>query len=1066
MTGGAASLVLLLLICLLWAEVRFMAGRTTIGAPRFLVFFGLGSVGATLCSAVVERAAVHFLAASVAAHTVGPVVEELAKALPLATIAFLTPAGRRLTIADLTLIGLTTGLGFMFVETNLTLMSGAALPQYLIPLVPGFVGFTDRPDGSEIFYAGHAVATALVGLAVGIGLRFVRRGPGRFLPGAAALVLVMFDHALVNWKLGTRILQGAAQATSGVISFSTGPRLLEWLYGVTLHGRLELVLLVAGLLIATWREGRWCWAALGGRPDLLLPDELDHPLAILEWRIAIFRLRQGLRPALAALTYFRARRALGLLPLEQREWANDAALRPYAERVETRLLRARSQLEIGPANRADVPWRNLFADIARQLWRSYRWLLVGSLGFGLVFLYLAATRRAGVLNTRLLGAVLALVGLAYAAWRMRRYLRHRRPDSTTEDGETIATHRARGLVVGASCVSAALGVIGLALPRGTLVPVTGAAFILSALEQWLDQGGNLSSLLGLAGLAAPPGECDADPCQDLRDEADAGREKLESARARAVQARQRAGQMAQARDAARQARQQAETALSQLLNVSYVEGTEGRLAGRRLTTRDLRRQRAREQAVRDRRARGEITEQEMQDELSKWADESYIDQLAGEGAEDSRAEQARLEAQVKSAREAEAQAAADARSAEDEARAAENALAAERAAQDQREAALADCDQAETTRKAHDTSDLERELQQMKRDFEEAQRQLSDEVQGRVDAIQQFVANYDRSWAKAMSAMTDYMHLLHVISGDLAGLWQARGDMAWAMRMAGVGDETLGTLADIAMILLPELKAMQAAAKGEEALALGRQIARLEAAEVEATAAAARAAEESTAAQAAVHALEEGPFSSATAREVEDLERRLASARTQAEKEQALRDLDQAVQRMRAESQAARNASDPRIMDMARPKPEPPEEVWPLGQGKSVGEDNLKVFRPDGSEITDLDKVQKINTLFPDGTEHEMNWIVENKTASNVSRDVAQRTEWIAENITGKLDKYDEALRVGRNLPKDLGNPNEVGIGLNFHGKDLDENFAKEISDAISDWKKSHPNRMVRVNWS
>ena len=1065
MTGGSASLTLLVLISLLWIEVRFLAGRTTIAAARFLVFFGLGAVGATLCSALIERVAALFMSAAVASHTVGPVVEELAKAGPLVAIAFLTPAGRRLTIADLALIGLTTGLGFMFVETNLTLMSGSALPQYVVPLMPGFVAFTDRPNGSEIFYAGHAIETALVGLGVGVGLRFVSRGPGKFLPGAAALLLIIFDHALVNWKLGTRVLQGASQTASGAVTFSTAPGFVEWLYHVTLQGRLELVLLIAGLLVATWYEGRWCWTALGGRSDLLLPGELDHPIALLEWRLVITRLARGLRPALAALTYFRCRRALGLLPLEQREWTDGEPLRPYAERLTDRLARARSQLDVGRASLGGVPWRELAVGIARQLWRTYRWLLLGSLGIGLLFLSLAATGRAGLLDTRLLGAPLALVGLAYAGWRMRRYLRQRRPDPLTEDGETIASHRARGLVVGASCLSAALGVLALVLPRGALVPVTGTAFLLGALEQWLDQGGNLSSLLGLGGLAAPPGECDADPCANLREDVDTGRERLEDARAGALQARERAARLVRARDAARQARRQAEAALSQLLNESYVEGTEGRLAGRRLTTRDLRRQREQEQAVRARRARGEITEQEMQDELSKWADESYVDQLASQGAEDTKAERARLEDQVRSTRAAESQATADAKAAEDEARAAENALAGERAAQDQRESALQDCDQQEARRKAHDTSDLEKELQQVKRDFEELQRQLGDEVQGRVDAIQQFIAKYDQSWAQAMGAMDDYLRALHAISGDLAALWKAHGDMAWAMRMAGVGDDTLGTLADIAMILLPELKAMQAAAEGEEALALGRSISRLEAAEAEATAAAARAAEETRAAEAAARALEDAPFSSGTAKKLEDLERRLAAATSDAEREQLLRELDQAVQEMRAESEAARNYLDPGGRFMARPTPEAAEDLWPLGEGKSLGQDNLKVFRADGSEITDLDKPQRIKTLFPDGTEHEMNWIVENKTASNVSRDVAQRSEWIAENITGKLDKYDEALRVGRNLPKEFGDPSAVGIGFNFHGKPLDEDFTKEVVDAILDWKKNHPNRMVRVNW-
>jgi hypothetical protein len=121
-----------------------------------------------------------------------------------------------------------------------------------------------------------------------------------------------------------------------------------------------------------------------------------------------------------------------------------------------------------------------------------------------------------------------------------------------------------------------------------------------------------------------------------------------------------------------------------------MEATEGRLAGYRLTARALRRQQQDEQAARERYARGEITSQQMQDELSKWADEDYLRQLAQDDEQATEAARQQLQA----AQDAENAALRDYAAVRATLIAAQASLSQERTAQDGRIAALQDCENA------------------------------------------------------------------------------------------------------------------------------------------------------------------------------------------------------------------------------------------------------------------------------------------------------------------------------------------------------------------------------------
>lgn len=156
--------------------------------------------------------------------------------------------------------------------------------------------------------------------------------------------------------------------------------------------------------------------------------------------------------------------------------------------------------------------------------------------------------------------------------------------------------------------------------------------------------------------------------------------------------------------------------------------------------------------------------------------------------------------------------------------AAEDALEAEQAAQTKRLAALAACEKESAKKDTDILDDLQDDVDKLKKEFEQLQDDLRKEVGKQLTAIDDFANKYNDRWASVMDQLDDYFSNLHALKDPLAELWKAHGDMDWAMKIAGIGDEGLM----IAQILLPELLAMKAAA-GEQALGkLGAKISELE----------------------------------------------------------------------------------------------------------------------------------------------------------------------------------------------------------------------------------------------
>ncbi len=422
------------------------------------------------------------------AWLIAPPIEELAKALPVIVLAFLTREARRLSIADLTLIGFASGAGFGFVEGNLNALVNGTLPGFTHLAALGL----QTGDGG-VFFAGHAVATALVGLAAGIGLRFLPlKVVYAWAPSAFVILWASFDHGIYNWKLLNADSAGALPNAHFAV---------ELLHTATLKGQLATWLLPLGLIVAQFFEAYLCSKAVGARRDLLLAREW-RPWVVNEWLVALLRAPLGRAAFGETLAYFRLRRAFYLASFEARRDTGDPTWTRHARALEERLKRERSILFDPPPGTWLLPFPVLKTYAAEWTWRM-RWVLLFAVLFVLLFL-LGPRSLPEWLRQVLYGdtftIAIVIAGLAFAVWRILLFIRQPQPDPLAAEGAAYAGYYTRALLLGCSFVCGLFPAAALLFGWNAFAP--GAAFLSGYLPGWIAQGGNLQTLLGLGAVGS------------------------------------------------------------------------------------------------------------------------------------------------------------------------------------------------------------------------------------------------------------------------------------------------------------------------------------------------------------------------------------------------------------------------------------------------------------------------------------------------------------------------------------------------------------------------------------
>ena len=510
------SLSLLLIFLVIFLECRAIGGRVTLPLGSFLMVFCYGAIGAPLIALLLQQIPMFPDTGagppSPLAWLVGPPIEELAKAVPVIVLAFLTREARRLSIADLTLIGFASGAGFGFVEGNLNVLANGALPD-----LPYWAAFGLQSQAGVLFFAGHPVSAALVGLAAGIGLRFLPSNyPYAWAPAAFAILWASFDHGIYNWKVLPAGNSGALPEAHVAV---------EVLHLLTLHGQLQTWLLPVGLVTAQLCEAYLCSKAAGARRDLLLAREW-RPWVINEWLVALMRAPLGRAAFTQTLGYFRLRRAFYLAAFEARRDLKDPTLSRHARSLEDRLKRERSVLFDPPSGTWLLPMPVLMSYAAQWTWRM-RWVLI----FAVLLLFVFMLDPGSLpewLRQFLFGEAFTIgvisSGLAFAVWRIVLFARRPRPDPMAADGAAYTVYYTRALLLGCSLVCGLFPAAALLLGWKALAP--GAAFISGYLPGWIAQGGNLQTLLGLGTIGAAVAPDPRPAGEALRQEIAAGDERI------------------------------------------------------------------------------------------------------------------------------------------------------------------------------------------------------------------------------------------------------------------------------------------------------------------------------------------------------------------------------------------------------------------------------------------------------------------------------------------------------------------------------------------------------------
>jgi hypothetical protein len=474
-----------------WCAFRLLGGRATLATRDFARVFVLGAAGSTVVAFGLERLARAETSYPRVSAVYAAPIEELAKALPLLVILALFSNWRRLTISDWTLLGLAGATGFTFVQWALELAIPEHDPGAPLPWHWYLLGSRDSDTYGGAIFIG-AATTAFVGLLVGLGVRFSRRRSGGAVLALIALGVVAVENGAYRYAVGP--LESGYNAP-----FSEPGGWVGSLHAAFFHGRLELALLIGGLFLASWIEGRWTLFAGPDPRRVLLPDEPTVPFVTAEWLVAATHAKRGWAAFARANRYFRRRREYGLVLAQLAREPESEELRRDAVRLREHLVLDRRDLEL-PSAHGFLPPRELRLQLVGG-WARVHALQLAAVAAALALFLFSPPTGNGLEAIAFSGAVAVMLAIAALAIVL--------PSAWSLVGRG-GDGRELGLLVAATAVG--LGVFALVAaswPIAKLMPDYDLEiYAFGPVQRWIlgtgypDYGGNPHTVFAVAAFVA------------------------------------------------------------------------------------------------------------------------------------------------------------------------------------------------------------------------------------------------------------------------------------------------------------------------------------------------------------------------------------------------------------------------------------------------------------------------------------------------------------------------------------------------------------------------------------
>ena len=478
---GVGSIILLTGLVLTWVLFRVLAGRATLGLSTFVLIFALGAASSVIGIALDRLAYIAFDLDTVGRLLAAP-IDEICKALPLLTVVTQFRTWRRLTISDYALVGLAGGLGYEFVNWDFATLSGLKPQAWYLPVF-GSLFVASEWEHAPVYFTG-AVTTAFAGLAAGICVRLNPRKRTVNLVVLVAIALAVFENGMYRWQVGPLLWAGIPAHLAPVLA----P--IRILHDLMLDGRLELWLVVAGLLAGNWLEARWVrFTAPDGDDNFLLDEDATVALVPVEMLIAIRRLMFGWRAFAAIRRYFRDRRDYLLIQAEARRSPSDAVLSQWAAQLKRSLTERYDFINNPPSKGTRPAWQTIVKSMGP--WIDARRYFVLAAALFLIYAIVPPNAWGGI-KLILFGdwTALALIAASVALLTLRWLKMDLAGDQTNAAMPSFET--ALGVVV--AHAATALAVFAAAawfLGFETLVPHYGGSVLtpLEPFEIWSAGGG-------------------------------------------------------------------------------------------------------------------------------------------------------------------------------------------------------------------------------------------------------------------------------------------------------------------------------------------------------------------------------------------------------------------------------------------------------------------------------------------------------------------------------------------------------------------------------------------------